>query len=140
MYTQRVMDRFMSPKNVGMIKGAEGVGQVGNPICGDIMKVYLKIKDGIITDAKMKTFGCAAAIVSADIAIDLIKGKTIEEALKVTNKDVLNIMGEVPPQKIHCSILAQESIEEAVKDYYKKQEKLARKQAEIKKEVKSGNR
>jgi len=127
MYTQKVMDRFLSPKNIGMIKGADGVGQVGNPVCGDIMKIYLKIKDGVIEDAKMKTFGCCAAIVSADIAIDLIRGKTIEDALKVTNKDVLDIMGEVPPQKIHCSILAQESIEQAVKDYYKRQEKLAKK-------------
>ena len=123
MYTEKVMKRFMSPKNVGTIKGASGIGKVGNPVCGDIMKVYLKIEDEVVVDAKMKTFGCAAAIVSADIAMDLVKGKTIEEAAKVTNQDVLDVVGEVPSQKIHCSILAKEAIEEALKDYRKKLEK-----------------
>lgn len=123
MYTEKLMKRFMSPQNVGQIKGASGIGKVGNPVCGDIMKVYLKIEDNVVTDAKMKTFGCAAAIVSADIAMDLIKGKTVEEAAKVTNQDVLDIVGEVPSQKVHCSILAKEAIEEAIKDYRKKLEK-----------------
>ncbi|MDR0850261.1 MAG: iron-sulfur cluster assembly scaffold protein [Christensenellaceae bacterium] len=125
MYTEKLMKRFMAPQNVGQIKGASGIGKVGNPVCGDIMKVYLKIENNIVTDAKMKTFGCAAAIVSADIAMDLIKGKTVEEAGKVTNQDVLNVVGEVPSQKIHCSILAKEAIEEAIKDYKKKLEKEA---------------
>ena len=125
MYSEKLMQRFVAPKNVGQIKGASGTGKVGNPVCGDIMKVYLKIEDNVVTDAKMKTFGCAAAIVSADIAMDLIKGKTVEQAAKVTNQDVLNIIGEVPPQKIHCSILAKEAIEEAIKDYHKKLEKAA---------------
>ena len=125
MYTEKVMKRFMSPKNVGTIKGASGIGKVGNPVCGDIMKVYLKIEDEVVVDAKMKTFGCAAAIVSADIAMDLVKGKTVEEAAKVTNQDVLDVVGEVPSQKIHCSILAKEAIEEALKDYKKKLEKAA---------------
>ena len=129
MYSENVIDRFTNPRNTGMIKNADGVGTVGNPTCGDIMKIYLKIEDEKITDAKFKTFGCAAAISSSDVAMDLIKGKTVEEALKVTNKDVMAQLGELPPQKIHCSILAEEAIQAAVEDYRKKQVKKALKSA-----------
>ncbi len=129
MYNEKVMKRFQHPKNTGEIRGASGIGTVGNTACGDVMKVYLKVDENeVITDAKVKTFGCAAAIVSSDIAIDLIKGKTIDEALKVSNQDVLDQMGDVPDNKIHCSILAQEAVEMAVKDYRKKQ---LRKQAKL---------
>lgn len=125
MYSEKVMKLFEHPKNTGEIRGASGIGTVGNAACGDIMKIYLKIDENeVITDAKFKTFGCAAAIVSSDVAIDLIKGKTVDEALKVTNQDVLNVLGEMPSNKIHCSVLAQEAIEEAVKDYRKRQLKL----------------
>ena len=125
MYSENVIDRFTNPRNTGMIRNADGVGTVGNPSCGDIMKIYLKVENDTIVDAKFKTFGCAAAISSSDVAMDLIKGKTIEEALKVTNKDVLNELGELPAVKIHCSILAQEGIQAAVEDYRKKQIKKA---------------
>jgi len=131
MYTDKVMKRFQHPKNTGEIRGASGVGTVGNAACGDIMKIYLKVDENeVIIDAKVKTFGCAAAIVSSDVAVDLIKGKTIDEAMKVTNQDVLDILGEMPSHKIHCSVLAQEAIAEAVKDYRKKQ---LRKQAKLNK-------
>ena len=130
MYSENVIDRFTNPRNTGMIKNADGVGTVGNPTCGDIMKIYLKIEDEKITDAKFKTFGCAAAISSSDVAMDLIKGKTIDEALKVTNKDVMAQLGELPPQKIHCSVLAEEAIQAAVEDYRKKQVKKALKSAD----------
>ena len=124
MYTEKVMDHFQHPRNVGEIENASGVGTVGNAKCGDIMKIYLKINDdGIIEDAKFKTFGCAAAIASTNTAIDLIKGKTIEEALAVKNSDVIDILGGLPPIKIHCSILAEEAIHAAVEDYYKRKEK-----------------
>lgn len=128
MYSKKVLDIFKQPKNVGIIKNASGVGQVGNMKCGDIMKIYLKIENDIVVDAKFKTFGCVAAIVSTDLACDKIKGLTIEDALKITNEDILKEMGEVPANKIHCSILAKEAIEEAVKDYRKKQEKELKKQ------------
>lgn len=128
MYSKVVLDRFQNPRNAGTLQGANAVGQVGNATCGDIMKIYLKINDNkIIEDAKFKTFGCCAAIASTDIACDLIKGKSIEDALKISNKDVLNLLGELPPHKIHCSILAEESIRSAIEDYYKKKEKEAKK-------------
>ena len=130
MYSKTVIDRFQNPRNAGSLRGANAIGEVGNAACGDIMKMYLKIsEDGIIENAKFKTFGCCAAIASTDMACDLIKGKTIDEALKVTNKDVLNLLGELPPHKIHCSILAEESIRAAVEDYYKKREKELKKTA-----------
>jgi len=128
MYSKKVMDIFKEPKNVGIIKNASGVGQVGNAKCGDIMRIYLKVENGVILDAKFKTFGCVAAIVSTDIACDKLKGKTLDEALKITNEDILKEMGEVPTNKIHCSVLAKEGIEEAIKDYYKKLEKLEKQQ------------
>lgn len=124
MYNEKVMEIFQNPQNVGEIKNASGIGTVGNEACGDIMKLYLKInKDDIIEDAKFKTFGCAAAIVSSSVATEIIKGKTVDEALKLTNEEILNILGGLPQHKIHCSVLAKEAIEEAVKDYRKKQQK-----------------
>lgn len=132
MYTDKVMNRFQNPKNIGEIRAASGVGTVGNTSCGDVMKMYLRVDENeVITDAKVKTFGCAAAIASSDVAIDLIKGKSIDEALKVTNQDVLDVLGDVPTHKIHCSVLAQEAIAEAIKDYRKKQLRM---QAKLNKE------
>ena len=130
MYNKTVLDRFKNPKNAGGLRGANGIGKVGNAACGDIMKMYLLINDnGVIEDAKFKTFGCCAAIASTDVACDLVKGKTIDEALKVTNKQVFDILGDLPPHKIHCSVLAEESIRAAVEDYYKKKEKESKKLA-----------
>lgn len=124
MYSKTVIERFQNPRNAGGMHGANAIGQVGNAACGDIMKMYLKISDnGVIENARFKTFGCCAAIASTDMACDLIKGKTIDKALKVTNKDVMDLLGELPPHKIHCSILAEESIRAAIEDYYKKKEK-----------------
>lgn len=119
-YNKKVMDHFLNPHNVGEIEDPDGVGEVGNPRCGDIMKMYLKIKNNIIVDVKFKTFGCAAAIATSSVATDLIKGKNIEEALEISNKDVIKELGELPEIKIHCSVLAEEAIKEAIKDYYRR--------------------
>jgi len=122
------MQRFAKPKNAGTIRGFDAKGEVGNVSCGDVMKLYLKVNDReIIEDAKFKTYGCVAAIVSSDIICDLVRGKSIEKALQVTNKDVLDVIGTIPPQKIHCSVMASEVIEAAVKDYHKRQKKLQKK-------------
>ena len=118
LYTETVMDHFTHPRNVGEIPDANGVGEVGNPKCGDIMKMYLKIKDDRIEDAKFETFGCGSAIASSSMATELIKGKTVDEALAVTNKQVVDALGGLPAYKLHCSVLAEESIKAAVKDYY----------------------
>ena len=118
LYTETVMDHFTHPRNVGEIPDADGVGQVGNAKCGDIMKMYLKIKNNIIEDVKFETFGCGSAIASSSMATELIKGKTIEEALAVTNKQVVDALGGLPAYKLHCSVLAEESIKAAVKNYY----------------------
>ena len=118
LYTETVMDHFTHPRNVGEIPAAAGVGEVGNAKCGDIMKMYLKIKDNRIEDAKFETFGCGSAIASSSMATELIKGKTIEEALAVTNKQVVDALGGLPAYKLHCSVLAEESIKAAVKNYY----------------------
>ena len=118
LYTETVMDHFMHPRNVGSIDNADGVGEVGNAKCGDIMKMYLKIKDGVIEDVKFETFGCGSAIASSSIATEMIKGKTIDEALALTNKDVVDALGGLPVHKLHCSVLAEEAIKSAVKDYY----------------------
>ena len=118
LYTETVMDHFMHPRNVGEIENPDGVGQVGNAKCGDIMKMYLKIKDNVIEDVKFETFGCGSAIASSSMATELIKGKTIEDALAVTNKQVVDALGGLPAYKLHCSVLAEESIKAAVKDYY----------------------
>ena len=120
LYTDTVMDHFMHPRNVGEIPDADGVGQVGNAKCGDIMKMYLKIKDDRIEDAKFETFGCGSAIASSSMATELIKGKTVDEALAVTNKQVVDALGGLPAYKLHCSVLAEESIKAAVKDYYER--------------------
>ena len=118
LYSDIVMDHFMHPRNVGEIENPDGVGQVGNAKCGDIMKMYLKIKDGVIEDVKFETFGCGSAIASSSMATEMIKGKTIEEALAVTNRQVVEALGGLPAHKLHCSVLAEESIKSAIKDYY----------------------
>lgn len=120
MYSDKVMDHFNNPRNVGEIENADGIGEVGNPKCGDIMKMYIKVENGIITDVKFKTFGCGAAIATSSMATELVKGKTLKEALKLTNKDVVEKLDGLPAQKVHCSVLAKESIEAAVKDYCEK--------------------
>ena len=124
MYNAKVLDTFANPKNVGEIENADGVGTVGNAKCGDIMQVFLKIENDVIVDAKFKTFGCEAAIASSSIATEMIKGKTLEEALQVKNADVVEALEGLPPQKIHCSVLAEEAIAEAIKDYRAKQAAL----------------
>jgi nitrogen fixation NifU-like protein len=119
MYSEKVMDHFMNPRNVGEIVDANGIGEVGNAKCGDIMKVYLKIEDDKIVDAKFKTFGCGSAIASSSMATELIKGKSVEEAWKLTNKAVAEALGGLPPVKMHCSVLAEEAIHKAINDYRK---------------------
>lgn len=119
-YSSKVMEHFMNPRNVGEITDADGIGNVGNPVCGDIMKMYIKVKDGVIVDAKFKTFGCGAAIATSSMATELIKGKTIDEALKITNKTVAEALGGLPPIKMHCSLLAEEAFQSAIDDYLKK--------------------
>lgn len=121
MYSEKVMDHFSNPRNVGEIEDASGVGTVGNPKCGDIMRMYLKIEDDVITDVKFKTFGCGAAVATSSMATELVKGKTVQEALKLTNKAVVEALEGLPPVKIHCSVLAEEAIKAALDDYYKKQ-------------------
>lgn len=120
LYTETVMDHFRNPRNVGELPDANGVGEVGNAKCGDIMKMYLKIKDDKIEDVKFETFGCGSAIASSSMATEMIKGKTLEEATAVTNKQVVEALGGLPAHKLHCSVLAEEAIKSAVKDYYDK--------------------
>ena len=120
MYSDKVMEHFTNPQNVGEIENADGVGQVGNAKCGDIMKIYLKIDDEIITDVKFKTFGCGSAIASSSMATEMIKGKTVQEALTLTNKAVVEALDGLPPVKIHCSVLAEEAVKTALLDYAKK--------------------
>ena len=121
LYTEKVMDHFEHPRNVGEIEHADGVGQVGNPKCGDIMKMYLKIDDGVITDVKFKTFGCGSAIATSSMATELIKGKRVEEALGLTNAAVAEALDGLPAYKMHCSVLAEEAIKAALADYYRRQ-------------------
>jgi len=116
-YSEKVMEHFMHPRNVGEIPDADGVGQVGNPICGDIMKMYIKVKDKIITDVKFQTFGCGAAIATSSMATEMIKGKSIPEALELTNKAVAEALGGLPAIKMHCSVLAEEAVQAAINDY-----------------------
>ena len=118
LYSEKVMDHFQHPRNVGVIEDANGIGEVGNAKCGDIMKIYLKIEDDIIKDVKFETFGCGSAIASSSMATEMIKGKTVEEALAISNKDVVDALGGLPAHKLHCSVLAEEAIKSAVKDYY----------------------
>ena len=123
MYNEKVMDAFKNPKNVGEIENPDGIGTVGNASCGDIMQISLRIENDIIVDAKFKTFGCAAAIATSSTATEMIKGMTVEEALKVTNKKVIECLGGLPSQKIHCSVLAEEAIKKAIDDYKMKKQK-----------------
>lgn len=120
MYTEQVMDHFINPRNVGEIEDASGVGEVGNAKCGDIMRIYLKIENGIIEDVKFKTFGCGAAIATSSMATEMVKGKSIEEAMKLTNKAVAEALDGLPPVKMHCSLLAEQALKEALEDYFKK--------------------
>ncbi|HHU22312.1 MAG TPA: Fe-S cluster assembly scaffold protein NifU [Clostridiales bacterium] len=120
MYSEKVMDHFMNPRNVGEIEDADGIGEVGNARCGDIMRIYIKVDNGIITDVKFKTFGCGSAIASSSMATEMIKGKPIEEALALTNKAVAEALDGLPPVKMHCSVLAEEAVKAAVKDYFDK--------------------
>lgn len=117
MYSEKVMDHFSSPRNMGDLADANGVGQVGNAKCGDIMKIYLKIEDNIITDARFKTFGCGAAVATSSMATELVKGKSVEEALELSNKAVAEALDGLPPQKMHCSVLAEEGIKAAIENY-----------------------
>ena len=120
MYSEKVMDHFTNPRNVGEIENADGIGEVGNAKCGDIMKIFLKIDNGIITDVKFKTFGCGAAIATSSIATEMIKGKAVKDALELTNKAVIESLDGLPPAKIHCSVLAEEAVKTAIADYYRK--------------------
>ena len=119
-YTEQVMDHFMNPRNMGEMEDASGVGTVGNAKCGDIMRIYIKVEDDVITDVKFKTFGCGAAIATSSKATEIVKGMTLEEAEKVTNRMVMEALGGLPPVKIHCSVLAEEAIQSALEDYYGK--------------------
>ena len=123
-YSEKVVEHYTNPQNVGKIEDASGIGEVGNPVCGDIMKIFIKVEDNVIVDVKFKTFGCGAAIATSSISTEMIKGKTIEEALKVKNTDVVNLLGGLPPVKLHCSVLAEEAIHEAIADYYRRERKL----------------
>ena len=120
LYSEKVMDHFTHPRNVGVIENADGVGEVGNAKCGDIMRIYLKIQDGIVEDVKFETFGCGSAIASSSMATEMIKGKPLSEALLLTNKAVAEALDGLPAHKMHCSVLAEEAIKAAVKDYYDK--------------------
>ncbi len=120
LYSEKVMDHFTNPRNVGTIEDADGVGEVGNAKCGDIMKIFLKIKDGVIEDVKFSTFGCGSAIASSSMATEMIKGKPLSDALELTNNAVVEALDGLPAHKIHCSVLAEEAVKAAIKDYYDK--------------------
>jgi len=122
MYSEKVMEHFRNPRNVGEIPNADGVGTVGNPVCGDMMTIHIKVKDNRIKDIKFKTFGCGAAVATSSMITELAKGKTLEDALKITRKDVADSLGGLPPIKMHCSNLAADALHEAINDYHKKQE------------------
>jgi len=122
-YSEKVMDHFKNPRNVGEIPDADGIGNVGNPVCGDIMRLYIKVEGNIIVDAKFKTFGCGAAIATSSMVTEIVKGKTIEEALKVSNSAVAEALGGLPRIKMHCSVLAEEALKSAIDDYLKKTKK-----------------
>ena len=121
MYTDKVMEHFKNPRNMGEIADADGVGTVGNPVCGDLMNISIKVKDNRLADVKFKTFGCGAAIATSSMTTELAKGKTLEEAMKITRADVAGSLGGLPPVKMHCSNLAADALHEAIKDFYKKQ-------------------
>ena len=119
-YTDKVLDYFRNPRNMGKMEDPDGIGKVGDKICGDVMWIYIKVKDGIITDCKFETFGCVAAIATSSVLTELAKGKTLDQALKITNKDVANELEGLPPIKMHCSLLAEEGLKSAIEDYRKK--------------------
>ena len=120
LYSKKVMEHFKNPRNVGEIKNPDGTGHVGNPVCGDIMELYIKVRDNIIVDAKFKTFGCGAAIATSSMVTELVKGKTVDEALKISNRAVAEALGGLPPIKMHCSLLAEEALKSAIDDYLAK--------------------
>ena len=120
LYSEKVMDHFQNPRNLGKMEDADGIGEVGNAKCGDIMKMYIKVKDGVISDVKFNTFGCGSAIATSSMATEMIKGKPVEEALKLSNQAVVEALDGLPTHKIHCSVLAEEAVKAAVKDYYDK--------------------
>jgi len=120
MYSEQVMDHFTNPRNVGEMENADGAGTVGNAKCGDIMRMYIKVEDGVITDVKFKTFGCGAAIATSSMATEMVKGKTLDEALRLTNQAVAEALGGLPPVKMHCSLLAEEAVKAAIEDYLSK--------------------
>ena len=122
MYSEKVMEHFAHPRNVGEIPNADGIGEVGNPKCGDVMKMFLKIDNGVISDVKFKTFGCGAAVATSSMATEMIKGKSVDEALKITNAAVVEALEGLPPAKIHCSVLAEEAVKAAIEDYMKKRD------------------
>ncbi len=122
-YSEKVMEHFSNPRNVGEIENPDGVGHVGNPVCGDIMELYIKVDNGIITDAKFKTFGCGAAIATSSMVTELVKGKSVEEALEISNRAVAEALGGLPPIKMHCSVLAEEALKSAISDYLVKSNK-----------------
>ncbi len=119
-YSEKVMDHFLHPRNVGEIADASGIGNVGNPVCGDVMRMYIKVENNIIVDAKFKTFGCGAAISTSSMVTEMVKGKTIEEVLQISNKAVAEALGGLPPIKLHCSVLAEQALRSALADYYRK--------------------
>ena len=122
-YSEKVMEHFKNPRNVGDMENPDGIGHVGNPMCGDIMELYIKVKDNIIVDAKFKTFGCGAAIATSSMVTELVKGKTVDGALEISNRAVAEALGGLPPIKMHCSVLAEEALKSAIEDYLKKKEK-----------------
>jgi nitrogen fixation NifU-like protein len=117
LYSEKVMEHFKNPRNVGEMENPDGVGRVGNPVCGDVMELYIKVNDGTIVDAKFKTFGCAAAIATSSMVTEIVKGKTIEEALKISNKAVVEALDGLPPAKVHCSVLAEDALKAAIENY-----------------------
>lgn len=123
MYSEKVMEHFANPRNVGEMENPDGIGHVGNPVCGDIMELYIRVENDIITDAKFKTFGCGAAIATSSMVTELVKGKNIEEALQISNRAVAEALGGLPPVKMHCSVLAEEALQSAINNYLSKKEK-----------------
>jgi len=129
LYSEKVMEHFRNPRNVGEMENPDGVGRVGNPVCGDIMELYIKVKDGIIADAKFKTFGCGAAIATSSMVTEMVKGKSIEEALKISNRTVAEALDGLPPVKMHCSVLAEEALKSAIEDYLNKSKEKGKRQS-----------
>jgi nitrogen fixation NifU-like protein len=117
LYNEKVMEHFKNPRNVGEMENPDGVGRVGDPVCGDVMELYIKVKDGVIVDTKFKTFGCAAAIATSSMVTEMVKGKRVEEALKISNKAVVEALDGLPPAKVHCSVLAEDALKSAIEDY-----------------------